>query len=168
VPSPNSWWAGADPAKIEPFSAVVLHHTAMETDAECVDTFLDPGSRVSSHFLVGTDGRLWQFVSLEDRAWHAGSSRLHGRWALNRTSVGIEITGNGNVHPFTPAQLATTARLVGVLIAMYDLPIPWVVGHEHVAPDRKNDPGRLFPWNDILREALETARRLAPETGGTR
>lgn len=162
VPSPNSWWAGMDPAKIEPLSAVVVHHTAMETDAECVEMFLDPRSRVSSHFLVGTDGRLWQFVSLDDRAWHAGASRLHGRWALNRTSVGIEITGNGNAHPFTPAQLRTAARLVGVLVAMYDVPAPWIAGHEHVAPDRKNDPGRLFPWNDVLREALETARRLSP------
>jgi len=168
LPSPNSWWAGSNPGKIEPLSAIVLHHTAMESDEECLEMFLDPASRVSSHFLVARDGRLWQFVSLEDRAWHAGVSRLHGRWDLNHTSVGIEITGNGNRAPFTPAQLEATARLVGVLVAMYDIPAPWVVGHQHISPDRKVDPGKSFPWNDVMRSALEEARSLAPSKGATR
>ncbi|HEX7580442.1 MAG TPA: serine hydrolase, partial [Thermoanaerobaculia bacterium] len=124
IPMPNSWWEENDPWKIEPISALILHHTAQETDGECIELFLKPASMVSSHFLVGSEGRLWQFVSLEHRAWHAGTSLLHGRRALNRTSIGVEITGNGNHHPFTRAQVETTVRLVGVLTALFDLKAP--------------------------------------------
>ena len=161
VAMPNSWWEGYGASKIEPVSALVLHHTSQETDEECLSLFARPESQVSSHFLVGRDGRLWQFVSLEHRAWHAGPSLLHGRVALNRASIGVEITGDGNRAPFTAAQIETTVRLVGVLTAQFGLTTPWIVGHEHVAPDRKNDPGALFPWNDVLRRGLALAESLS-------
>lgn len=160
IPMPNSWWEGYDPFKIEPISALVLHHTALDTDEECIALFQKPENNVSSNFLVGKDGRLFQFVSLEHRAWHAGVSLLHGRMALNRSSIGVEITGDGNRTPFTPAQIETVVRLVGVLTAMFELDAPWIVGHQHIAPDRKNDPGALFPWNDVVRRGLDLARRL--------
>jgi beta-lactamase class A len=160
IPMPNSWWEGFRPWKIEPVSALILHHTSQPTDEECIALFQKPESRVSSHFLVGRDGRLYQFVSLEHRAWHAGPSVLHGRLALNRTSIGVEITGDGNKYPFTPAQIETVVRLVGVLTAMFDIPAPWIAGHEHIAPDRKDDPGALFPWNTIVRRGLDLAEDL--------
>lgn len=160
IPMPNSWWDGHMPWKIEPLSALVLHHTAQDTDEECIALFQKPESRVSSHFLVQRDGRLVQFVSLEHRAWHAGPSLLHGRMALNRTSVGVEITGDGNRYPFTAAQMETVIRLVGVLTSMFELESPWIAGHQHIAPDRKNDPGALFPWNEVLRRGLALAREL--------
>lgn len=160
IPMPNSWWDGYMPWKIEPLSALVLHHTAQDTDEECIALFQKPESKVSSHFLVERDGRLVQFVSLEHRAWHAGTSLLNGRMALNRTSVGVEITGDGNRYPFTPAQVETVVRLVGVLTAMFELESPWIAGHQHIAPDRKNDPGALFPWNEVLRRGLAVAHKL--------
>jgi N-acetylmuramoyl-L-alanine amidase len=160
IPMPNSWWEGYAPFKIEPISALVLHHTALDTDEECIALFEKPESNVSSNFLVGKDGRLFQFVSLEHRSWHAGVSLLHGRTALNRSSVGIEITGDGNRAPFTPAQVETVVRLVGVLTAMFEIEAPWIAGHQHVAPDRKNDPGVLFPWNDVVRRGLDLAHKL--------
>lgn len=160
VPSPNGWWEENDPQKIDPVTAIVLHHTGSQTDARCVEKFLDPASFVSAHFLVGTDGRLTQFVSLEHRAWHAGLSSLHGQSALNRSSIGIEVTGDGNLAPFTQEQLATLRRLLGVLVALLDVKAPSVVGHQHVAPGRKPDPGTWFPWNDVVRDALVLARDL--------
>jgi len=165
IPMPNSWWEGYEPFKIEPISALVLHHTAQATDEECIALFEKPESKVSSHFLVGRDGRLFQFVSLEHRAWHAGVSLLHGRMALNRTSVGVEITGDGNRYPFTPAEVETVVRLVGVLTAMFEIDAPWIVGHQHIAPDRKNDPGTLFPWNEVVRRGLALAQKLSAQTG---
>ena len=162
LPVPNSFWDGWLPRKIEPLSELVLHHTAMDDDESCLSYFLDPASFVSSHFLVGRDGRLWQLVSLEHRAWHAGWSDLHGRTVLNRSSVGVEITGDGNRAPFTPAQVETVVRLVGVLTAQLDLSAPWIAGHEHVAPGRKPDPGVLFPWNEVMRRGLELAEKLRP------
>jgi N-acetylmuramoyl-L-alanine amidase len=59
-------------------------------------------------------------------------------------------------------------RLVGILVAMYDIPAPWVAGHQHIAPDRKDDPGALFPWNEIERRGLELAGRLKPVETPTR
>ena len=162
LPVPNSFWEGFLPERIDPLDVLVLHHTAGDEDESCLAIFEDPARFVSSHFLVGRDGRLWQFVSLEHRAWHAGSSFLHGRSALNRRSVGVEITGDGNRYPFTPAQVDTVARLVGVLTAQLDLTAPWIAGHEHVAPGRKTDPGVLFPWNEVVRRGLELAERLRP------
>jgi beta-lactamase class A len=160
IPMPNTWWEGFRPWKIEPVSALILHHTSQATDEECISLFQKPESRVSSHFLVGRDGRLYQFVSLEHRAWHAGPSLLHGRMALNRTSIGVEITGDGNKAPFTPEQIETVVRLVGVLTAMFEIPAPWIAGHQHIAPDRKDDPGALFPWNEVVRRGLERAEAL--------
>jgi beta-lactamase class A len=160
IPMPNTWWEGFRPWKIEPVSALILHHTSQATDEECIALFQKPESRVSSHFLVGKGGRLYQFVSLEHRAWHAGPSLLHGRMALNRTSIGVEITGDGNLAPFTRAQVETVVRLVGVLTAMFDIQAPWIAGHEHIAPDRKDDPGALFPWNDVVRRGLELTETL--------
>ncbi len=166
VPMPNSWWEGDQSQKIEPVSALILHHTSMETDEECLALFQKPESLVSSHFLVGRDGRLYQFVSLEHRAWHAGRSLLHGRQALNRTSIGVEITGDGNLMPYTRGQVETVVRLVGVLTAMFDVKAPWIAGHEHIAPDRKDDPGVLFPWNEIVSRALGLAAEIKAEVNG--
>jgi N-acetyl-anhydromuramyl-L-alanine amidase AmpD len=72
----------------------------------------------------------------------------------------VEITGDGNRYPFTPAQVETVVRLVGVLTAMFELESPWIAGHQHIAPDRKNDPGALFPWNEVLRRGLVLAEKL--------
>ncbi len=162
IPMPNSFWEGWLPRKIQPLDTLVLHHTAMDEDETCISFFLDPASFVSSHFLVGRDGRLFQFVSLEHRAWHAGASDLHGRTVLNRSSVGVEITGDGNRTPFTRAQVETVVRLTGVLTAQLGLEAPWIAGHEHVAPGRKVDPGALFPWNEVMRRSLELAEKLRP------
>ena len=162
VPMPNSWWEGFEGRRIDPLSALVLHHTAMDEDEACIALFLDPSSFVSSHFLVGKDGRLYQFVSLEHRAWHAGASYLHGRSVLNRSSVGVEITGDGNRVPYTRAQIETVVRLTGVLTAQLGLEVPWIAGHQHVAPGRKPDPGTLFPWNEVVRRGLELAEKIRP------
>ncbi|MBK9373743.1 MAG: serine hydrolase [Holophagales bacterium] len=162
VPMPNSSWDGWLPRRIEPLTSLVLHHTAMDDDESCIAFFLEPSSFVSSHFLVGRDGRLYQFVSLEHRAFHAGASYLHGRSVLNLSSVGVEITGDGNRVPFTRAQIETVARLTGVLTAQFGLEVPWIAGHEHIAPGRKIDPGALFPWNEVVRRGLALAEELRP------
>ncbi|MEW6099281.1 MAG: 1,6-anhydro-N-acetylmuramyl-L-alanine amidase AmpD [Pseudomonadota bacterium] len=101
------------------------------------------GAEVSAHFLIRRDGELVQFVSCDDRAWHAGVSSFDGRPACNDYSVGIELEGLED-HPFEPAQYARLAALIGELRARY--PIAAVAGHEHVAPGRKRDPGRAFDW----------------------
>ena len=101
------------------------------------------GIEVSSHFFIRRDGALLQFVSVQDRAWHAGKSSWQGRDNCNDHSVGIELEGLEH-HHFERAQYERLASLLTALHSTW--PIRHVVGHEHVAPGRKEDPGRAFDW----------------------
>jgi AmpD protein len=99
--------------------------------------------RVSSHFLIRRDGELLQFVSVFERAWHAGASHYAGRERCNDFSVGVELEGC-DFEPFSEAQYRS---LVGLSAALRDaLPLTALVGHEDIAPGRKTDPGAFFDW----------------------
>lgn len=101
------------------------------------------GVQVSSHFFIARDGAVWQFVSCDDRAWHAGTSSFQGRDNCNDFSVGVELEGlEGDA--FEAAQYAALKILCLALRRFY--PIAFVAGHEHVAPGRKQDPGNGFEW----------------------
>ncbi len=108
------------------------------------------GLEVSAHFVVRRDGDLLQFVSCDRRAWHAGVSAWRGRANCNDWSIGIELEGlEGEV--FDDRQYPVLARLIQASAKRY--PVREVVGHEHVAPGRKHDPGTGFDW-PRLRESL--------------
>lgn len=117
------------------------------------------GVRVSAHFLVRRDGELLQFVSCDRRAWHAGHSSWRGVEDCNDYAVGIELEGLEG-DPFEAAQYLALAALLRALARRY--PLREAVGHEHVAPGRKGDPGAGFHW-DRLRQALRgPIRRSSP------
>lgn len=99
--------------------------------------------RVSAHFLIRRDGRLLQFVSCHERAWHAGESVWRGRQRCNDFSIGIELEGCDEL-PFEEAQYQQLLRLIEALSAAY--PVDAVVGHSDIAPVRKTDPGPFFDW----------------------
>jgi AmpD protein len=101
--------------------------------------------RVSAHFLIRRDGMVMQFVSANDRAWHAGASSFCGRERCNDFSIGIELEGS-DFEPFEPAQYAALALLSSALKQAY--PLQHVAGHEQLAPGRKTDPGPFFNWAD--------------------
>ncbi|MGQ0711983.1 MAG: 1,6-anhydro-N-acetylmuramyl-L-alanine amidase AmpD [Rhodoferax sp.] len=108
------------------------------------------GLRVSAHFYVQRNGTLWQFVSCQRRAWHAGVSHYRGRDNCNDDSIGIELEGlEGST--FTPAQYQCLARLLPALCQHH--PIAYLAGHEHIAPGRKHDPGAGFDWPRLQRES---------------
>ena len=106
------------------------------------------GMQVSAHFFIRRDGALLQFVSCDDRAWHAGASSYRGRDNCNDDSIGIELEGlEGDT--FEEAQYE---RLGATLVALRGrYPIGAVAGHEHVAPGRKHDPGAGFDWGRLRR-----------------
>jgi N-acetyl-anhydromuramyl-L-alanine amidase AmpD len=120
------------------------------------------GLEVSSHFLIQRDGTLTQFVSCDDRAWHAGASSWRGRDNCNDYSVGIELEGLEGEH-FEDAQYATLAELLRALADRY--PIAAVVGHEHVAAGRKHDPGAGFDWQRLASLLGWPAERFPCATG---
>ena len=115
------------------------------------------GLRVSAHFLLRRSGRTQQFVSCDQRAWHAGASLWRGRSDCNDWSIGIELEGlEGGT--FEAAQYAQLANLLQVLSRRY--PLLEAVGHEHVAPGRKADPGAGFDWLRLRRLLRGAAPRL--------
>lgn len=112
--------------------------------------------QVSAHFFIERTGRLWQFVSCDDRAWHAGASSYVKnnieRKNCNDFSIGIELEGVPGTL-FLDAQYETLASLNAALCLVYrglDY-----VGHEHIAPGRKDDPGLAFDWSRMRREIGE-------------
>lgn len=102
--------------------------------------------KVSSHFFIRRSGELLQFVSCEQRAWHAGQSQWQGRERCNDFSVGIELEGS-DFEPFEDGQYATLQALVEALKHRY--PIQHIVGHSDIAPGRKTDPGPFFDWQRL-------------------
>jgi N-acetyl-anhydromuramoyl-L-alanine amidase len=109
--------------------------------------------RVSAHFFIRRDGELVQFVSIEDRAWHAGVSQWRGRERCNDFSVGIELEGCDSL-PFEAVQYERLAELLNCLDKV--LPGHDVAGHSDIAPGRKTDPGPCFDWAR-LRDATRCA-----------
>jgi AmpD protein len=108
--------------------------------------------RVSAHFLVRRDGEIIQFVSCDQRAWHAGLSHWRGRGRCNDFSIGIELEG-ADETPFDDIQYE---RLNGLLAALCErYPVAATAGHSDIAPGRKTDPGPYFEWERI--------RPLGPE-----
>ncbi len=143
APSPNF---DARPAGVE---FLVLHYTGMQNAAAAVERLTDPASKVSSHYVVDEDGTVYQLVEEANRAWHAGVSFWRGVSGLNDASVGIEIVNPGHewgYRVFPEAQMAAVAALGRMIIGRHRIAARNVVGHSDIAPNRKQDPGELFPW----------------------
>jgi AmpD protein len=122
--------------------------------------FAEVGSlRVSSHLVITRDGATTQYVSFNERAWHAGKSCYEGREACNDFSIGVELEGTDTV-PYEVAQYDTLAQVVAVLCAAYPRLSPGrLVGHSDIAPGRKTDPGPAFDWPHVHRVVAAACRR---------
>lgn len=113
---------------------------------------------VSAHFFIRRDGQVIQFVSTENRAWHAGVSIFNGTKDCNDFSIGVELEGADDI-PYTQDQYYCLANLTEVLNQRYTLRA--VRGHEHIAPKRKTDPGPAFDWWHYANQT-DLALRLFP------
>lgn len=101
--------------------------------------------RVAAHCLIRRDGEIVQYVSFNDRAWHAGVSQWQGRERCNDFSIGIELEGT-DTQPFTAAQYQSLVSVSELLISEYPISVENITGHSDVAPGRKTDPGPAFDW----------------------
>lgn len=117
------------------------------------------GLQVSAHFFIGRNGDLWQFVSCDQRAWHAGASSYRGRENCNDFSVGIELEGLEGDR-FEALQYEALLALVPAIAQHY--PIKGIAGHEHIAPGRKTDPGPGLEWS-FLQRALGLPSQYFPD-----
>ena len=121
------------------------------------------GLEVSAHFFITRAGELWQFVSCDARAWHAGQSSYRGRVNCNDDSIGIELEGLEG-GDFEMPQYESLAVLCAAVMAHY--PIEYIAGHEHIAAGRKKDPGSGFDW-DFLQNCLAAPDHYFPDSGAT-
>jgi N-acetylmuramoyl-L-alanine amidase len=131
---------------------LILHYTGMQSAEAAIARLCDPVAKVSSHYVVDEDGAVFALVPEERRAWHAGVSFWRGRRGLNDSSIGIEIVNPGHewgYRRFPTAQIAAVIGLCRGIVDRHDIPARNVVGHSDVAPDRKQDPGELFPWGQL-------------------
>jgi N-acetylmuramoyl-L-alanine amidase len=146
APSPNF------DARVKPPDMIVLHYTGMPTGEAALARLRDPAAKVSSHYLVEEDGRIFRLVPEERRAWHAGVSSWKGRENLNGVSIGVEIVNPGHefgYRPFPEAQIAAVLDLVADIRTRWTIEDNQIVGHSDIAPERKEDPGELFPWKRL-------------------
>lgn len=123
-----------------------------------LDHSLDPfykeieGVEVSSHLLIKRTGEVVQFVSFDERAWHAGLSRFQTRDNCNDFSIGIELEGEDDV-PYTCAQYEVLVSITQCLMKEYPgIAMDRIVGHQDISPGRKTDPGIAFDWDGYFNQ----------------
>ena len=126
-------------------SFVMIHHTSQASLAQTIRTFQLAHTKVSSHYVIGRDGRVVQMLNDYLRGWHAG----RGKWGtitdMNSVSIGIELDNNGR-EPFPEAQINSLLTLLDTLKTRYSIPQKNFIGHADFAPGRKDDPNVFFPW----------------------
>lgn len=139
---------------------IILHYTS--TDLLRSLALLTQGE-VSAHYLID-DGsaKIYRLVDEDRRAWHAGDSEWQGRTWLNASTIGIELVNQGYYEgpagrywqPYGEAQIQALIVLLKDLVKRHDLPIDSIIGHNDIAPQRKVDPGPLFPWKRLADAGL--------------
>ncbi|MCG8442847.1 MAG: N-acetylmuramoyl-L-alanine amidase [Caulobacterales bacterium] len=184
APSPNFDERDAPP------DMLLLHYTGMATGAAALARLRDPAPvgeryaphlveppadlaaplpRVSAHYVVEEDGRVFRLVAEDKRAWHAGVSYWAGERDINARAVGVEIVNGGHDYglpDFPHAQIEAVIALSRAVLRRWSIP-PWrVLGHSDVAPGRKRDPGPRFPWARLAQEGVGLALAPAPPAPG--
>ena len=144
---------------------LLLHYTGMKTTQAALERLCDPAARVSSHYLVFEDGRVFQLVPEARRAYHAGESSWEGTTDINSRSVGIEIGNQGHdfgCPPFPEAQIERVVALCRDIVARWSIAPCRVLAHSDVAPNRKRDPGEAFPWRRLAEAGVGVWVEPAP------
>lgn len=131
-------------------SLVVLHADAGKSDQGTISWIQSPDSKVSYHYLIGRDGKVYQFVDDLEKAWHAGVSSFEGRPFCNNYSLGVAFANDQKGEAFTDEQIDTGVELVADLCRTYDIPLKRITTHAAVSPGRKHDPGNKFPLGAFL------------------
>ncbi|GAA0647588.1 N-acetylmuramoyl-L-alanine amidase [Brevundimonas lenta] len=146
APSPNF-----DPRRGPP-DMLVLHYTGMQTAKAAVARLRDPEAKVSAHYVVDEDGAILRLVPEERRAWHAGRGVWQGETDCNAASIGIEIVNPGHefgYRDFPEEQIDAVISLISDIRTRWTIPDARIIGHSDLAPERKQDPGELFPWKRL-------------------
>ena len=147
-PAINSKWYASPNFNLRKPTYVIIHHTAQTSKEQTYFTFSLARTQVSSHYVIGRDGSVVQLVNDYLRTWHAGNSKWGSNEDLNSVSLGIELDNNGN-EPFSDSLVSSLITLLTHLKKTYGISTANFIGHSDIAPSRKNDPSKYFPWKRL-------------------
>ena len=136
---------------------IVIHYTGMQSERESMARLLNPRSKVSSHFVINQNGKIYRLVQDNQIAWHAGKSCWRKYKNLNKNSIGIELVNKGHQFGYTnfkKRQLSSLIKICKSLIKKYKIKKRNIVGHSDIAPLRKIDPGEKFPWKQLANNKI--------------
>ncbi len=140
-----------------PIDMLVLHYTGMTSGNAALDRLCDDAAKVSAHYVVEEDGRVFRLVTEDRRAWHAGVASWRGNLDINARSIGIELVNPGHEYgyrAFPDAQMHSLEEIARDVVRRHAIPNRNIVGHSDVAPMRKEDPGELFDWPRLARAGV--------------
>jgi len=144
---------------------IVIHYTGMQSERESIVRLLNPKSKVSSHYLINRNGKVYRLVQDNRIAWHAGKSCWIKYKNLNNNSIGIELVNKGHqlgYTNFSKKQVSSLIKICKILIRKYKIKKRNIVGHSDIAPLRKNDPGEKFPWQKLASNRIGIWYRCKP------
>ena len=136
---------------------VIIHYTGMQSEIESIKRLKNPKYKVSCHYLINRKGKIIQLVKDKNIAWHAGKSKWKKITDLNKDSIGIELVNKGHefgYQNFSPKQIKSLIRLCKNLKKKYFIKKENFLGHSDIAPLRKIDPGKKFPWKKLSKYNL--------------
>ena len=147
IPSPNF-------DKIErTLKYIIIHYTGMKSQKIAIKRLQSRVAKVSTHYLISKRGVIYQMVKDQHVAWHAGKSRWGNDKNLNLKSIGIELVNKGD-EKFPFLQIKSLCMLIKYLKNRHKIQKKNVLGHFHIAPGRKCDPGIHFPWKKLANQNL--------------
>lgn len=143
--------------KVNTCEYILLHHTWKGKGIDIVKYLCREGSGVSCHYVVDTDGTVYQLADDKKCTWHAGESHYDGKSSFNFYSIWIEVVSDG--HVFTDTQREATKKLVKKLMKEHGILSSMVIRHKDVAPWRKRDIWDNF-WNNEFATFADWQRSL--------
>ncbi len=131
---------------------IIIHYTGMIDFKSAYKKLNNLNSDVSCHYLISRNGKIYNLLSTNLKAWHAGISKWKGYKGLNDYSIGIELENKGHEHGyenFTKKQYKSLNILLNSLCYFYCIKKSNILGHSEISPNRKMDPGEKFNWGMV-------------------
>jgi N-acetylmuramoyl-L-alanine amidase len=148
-----AFWAGTTNFGMRKPSFVIIHHTAQNTCDSTLRTFALPRTQVSAHYVICKDGTVHHMLNDYLRAWHAGNSKWGNLTDINSASIGIELDNNG-FEAFPQAQINSLLLVLKKLKKENNIAVANFIGHSDIAPKRKVDPNKYFPWQQLAQNGF--------------
>ena len=146
-------WVGTTNFGMRKPNFIIIHHTAQTACDSTLKTFTLPRTQVSAHYVICKDGTIHHMLNDYLRAWHAGVGKWGNITDVNSISIGIELDNNG-FEPFGEAQINSLLLLLKQLKKNYGIPAANFIGHADIAPKRKVDPNKYFPWQQLAQNGF--------------